>query len=323
MKSFVLRRLGIAAITLLGVSVVVFALIHLQPGNPYSSMMDPSISQEAMEARLTALGYYDPLPIQYFKWLGRVFTGDFGYSTQYKAPVEGLILEALGNTLVISVPAFVISGVLAIVLGVVSAALPYTWIDRVITIFSFIGISVPTFFFGVMLVKWFGYDLGILPASGMISVTSSGTGWDAFTDVLSHMVLPVAVLCLTQVATLLRYTRSAVLDVIGADFMRTARAKGLTYWQAIWRHGLRNSLLPVVTVVTMQLPLLLSGALITETVFVWPGVGTLNYNAILNHDYMLVMGVTMMLAVAILVSNLLADVLYAVVDPRVRLGKEG
>lgn len=322
MKNYLMKRIGTSLIVLLGVSVIVFALIHMQPGNPYSTMIDPSVSPEVIEQRLQELGYYDPIPVQYIKWLLRVVTGDLGYSVHYKAPAFGLIAQALKNTLLISVTSFIISSILAIVIGIVSASKSRTWVDYLITILTFIGISVPTFFFGLLLVKWLGYDLAILPSSGMTTLTADYTGMEAVVDVIRHMIMPVIVLSLTQTATLLRYTRSSVMDAIHQDYMRTAQAKGLTRNRAIWTHGLRNSMISIITVICMQIPTLFSGALITETIFVWPGIGTLNYNAILDRDYPLIMGITMLVAVVIVFANLLADVLYVVADPRIRLDKQ-
>lgn len=319
MRKFLLKRLGVALIVLFGVSVIVFTLIHLQPGNPYLNMIDPSMSPDVVEQKLRELGYYDPIYIQYMKWIGRAITGDFGYSTQFNAPVFSIILDALGNTILISVASFVVSSVLAIVIGIITAEKSGTWVDYLVTVLSFIGISIPTFFFALILIKIFGYDLAILPSSGMETLTESYTGIAYIFDVIKHMILPVTVLSLTQTATLIRYTRSSMLDALSQDYMRTAQAKGLTRKQAIWTHGLRNSLISIVTVLCLQLPTLVSGALITETVFVWPGIGTLNYNAIMNRDYMLIMGITMMIAVVIVIANILADVLYAVVDPRIKV----
>lgn len=319
MRKFLLKRLGVALIVLFGVSVIVFTLIHLQPGNPYLNMIDPSMSPDVVEQKLRELGYYDPIYIQYMKWIGRAITGDFGYSTQFNAPVFSIILDALGNTILISVASFIVSSVLAIVIGIITAEKSGTWVDYLVTVLSFIGISIPTFFFALILIKIFGYDLAILPSSGMETLTESYTGIAYIFDVIKHMILPVTVLSLTQTATLIRYTRSSMLDALSQDYMRTAQAKGLTRKQAIWTHGLRNSLISIVTVLCLQLPTLVSGALITETVFVWHGIGTLNYNAIMNRDYMLIMGITMMIAVVIVIANILADVLYAVVDPRIKV----
>lgn len=319
MGKFLLKRIGVAFIVLFGVSITVFTLIHLQPGNPYLNMIDPNVSAEVLEQKLRALGYYDPIPLQYLKWIGRAIMGDFGYSTQYNAPAFSIIIDALKNTLLISIVSFVISSTLAITVGVITAAKSKTWIDYVVTFISFVGISIPTFFFGLLLVKWLGYDLAILPSSGMENLTANYTGFEHIIDVAKHMVMPVIVLSLTQTATLLRYTRSSMLDSLNQDYMRTAQAKGLTRSQAIWTHGLRNSMISIITVFCMQLPNLVSGALITETVFVWPGIGTLNYNAIMNRDYMLIMGITMLIALVIVLANLVADILYMIADPRIRM----
>ena len=318
MRKFLLKRIGTSLIILFGVSIIVFILINSQPGNPYSGMIDPRFGPEVFEAKLQELGYYDPMPIKYLKWIGRVFAGDLGYSIKYKAPVMGLIVEALKNTFLISIISFAISSVFAITLGIISAEKAKTWVDYIITFVTFLGISVPTFVFGLFLVKWLSYDLKLLPPSGIVTITANYKGMDAILDIARHMVMPVAVLSITQTAVLLRYTRSSVIDSINQDYIRTAMAKGRTRSGAIWTHGVRNSLISIITILCMQLPGLFSGALITETIFVWPGIGTLNYNAINNRDYPMIMGITMMIAVVIVFANLLADVLYMVADPRVK-----
>jgi len=228
-------------------------------------------------------------------------------------------MSRLGNTLLISVISLVISTFIAILIGVLSASKPKSILDYVFTLVSFVGVSVPTFFLGLLLVKWLAFDLGVLPASGMMTLGENYTGIEKFIDMGKHMIMPVIVLSITQAASLLRYTRSSMLEVMSKDYIRTARAKGLSRNKTIWTHGFRNSLISIVTVICMQIPTMFSGALITETVFVWPGIGMLNYEAILNRDYPLIMGITMLLAVIIVLSNLLADLLYAVVDPRIRV----
>ncbi len=319
MLKFMLKRIGSAITVLFGVSIIVFTLVHMQPGNPYSTMIDPSVSPKVIEQKLEKLGYYDPIPVKYVKWVGRAITGDFGYSINYKTPVFNIIMSRLGNTLLISVISLVISTFIAILIGVLSASKPKSILDYGFTFVSFVGVSVPTFFLGLLLVKWLAFDLGVLPASGMMTLGENYTGIKKIMDVGKHMIMPVIVLSITQAASLLRYTRSSMLEVMSKDYIRTARAKGLSRNKTIWIHGFRNSLISIVTVICMQIPTMFSGALITETVFVWPGIGMLNYEAILNRDYPLIMGITMLLAVIIVLSNLLADLLYAVVDPRIRV----
>jgi peptide/nickel transport system permease protein len=280
--------------------------------------MDPSISQEVVEQMLTKLGYYDPLPVQYFKWISRAIQGDFGFSIQYKQPVIDVIASKLGNTFLLSFCALTMTVLIAIPAGVFSATKQYSFFDYFVTFVAFIGISIPAFFFGLLLIKWFAVDLKALPISGMITVGKNYTGMARVIDIAKHLVLPTIVLGLLETATLMRYTRSSMLEVKNQDYIRTARAKGVSERRVNFVHALRNALIPVITILSMQIPFLFSGALLTETIFVWPGIGRLNYEAVLSRDYPLIMGILMMLAIIILLSNFLADILYAFVDPRIK-----
>ncbi|GAA0786601.1 ABC transporter permease [Hathewaya limosa] len=284
-------------------------------------MISPTVSQDTVHKMLKDIGYYDPIWIKYIKWLGRVLHGDFGYSIQYKLPVLTVINSRIWNTFLLSIVSFIISSSIAILLGVIAASKQNSIFDNITTVVSFIGLSIPTFFFGLLLVKWLSFDVNLLPTSGMSTLGEDYTGIKAIIDVVRHMVMPVIVLSITQVASLMRYTRSSMIDVLSQEYIRTARAKGLNKKLTIWKHGFRNSLISIVTILCMQLPSLFSGALITETIFIWPGIGRLNYEAVVNRDYPLIMGITMMLAILIVFSNLLADMLYAVIDPRIKINK--
>lgn len=319
MKKFLLKRFLIAIPVLIGLSMIIFALINLTPGDPYTAMLDPSVDPADRENMLQSIGYYDPLPVKYVKWVGRALQGDLGYSIRYKAPVTEVISQKVGNTLMLSVTALVLSALLAVPLGIISATKQYTLIDYLSTILAFIGISIPSFFLALGMIKIFGIDLKIFPINGIEYVAKGFTGFRRFLDILHHMALPVIVLTLIQTASLMRYTRSAMLEIINQDFIRTARAKGLSERVTIYTHALRNAMIPVITILSSSLGGLLSGAILVETVFSWPGMGTLVYQAISNRDYPLIMGGTMLLAVCVLLANLLADILYAVVDPRIRL----
>ncbi|NLY08830.1 MAG: ABC transporter permease [Tissierellia bacterium] len=320
---YLIKRFKMALIVLAAVSIIIFIMIHLQPGNPYANMIDPSVPPEMVEKRLESIGYYDPVPIQYIKWVGRLLRGDMGYSIVYKAPVASLITKALKNTIVLSAASLIVSTLISILLGLLSAEKPNSIIDNIINALCFTGISLPTFFIGLMFVKIFSLSLGWFPASGMKTLTGNLKGFKLFLDMVKHAALPVGVLAFTQIAVITRYIRSAMIKASREDFILAAKARGLTHRKSLISYGLRNSMVTIITVVGMQLPVLFSGALITETVFVWPGMGLLNYNAVLSKDYPLIMGITMMVAVLIIASNLLADVLYVVVDPRIRLTGEG
>lgn len=318
MRKYITRRLLLMIPVLLGISIVIFTLINIAPGDPFSSMIDPNITAADKQNMLKSIGYYDPLPVKYVKWVGRAAHGDLGYSIRYKEPVTDVIMRNIGNTIVLSMSALFLSVLIAIPVGVISATHKYSLFDYVITVFSFIGLSIPVFFFGMLMIKFLAFDMDLFPISGMATVGADYSGIQKFFDLVHHMVLPVTALGLVNVASLMRYTRSSMLEVITQDYIRTARAKGLKEHLVIYRHAMKNALIPVVTVVCMSMGYLLSGALLTETVFSWPGMGTLIYQAILNRDYPLVTSSTMLLAIFILLSNLLADILYAFLDPRIK-----
>lgn len=318
MIKFLVRRLAVSLMLILGVTLIIFCIIRLQPGNPFLNMIQYDTDPEFLAAKLEEIGYYDPLPLQYGKWLARVLHFDLGYSIQYRAPVSSLIADRFSNTLILAAASFAISTIVSIGIGILSAMFPNSVLDYIMTFFSFIGVSIPVFFFGLLLIKIFGYDLGLLPFSGIETLGSSYRGFERFLDIAKHMVLPVMASALTQTAMLLRYTRSAILSTVSEDYLKTARAKGMTKNKAILRHGLKNARISIITVLMNRLPDLLSGALIIETIFVWPGIGLLNYQAILKQDYPLIMGITLLIAVIVILCNLAADIMYLLADPRIR-----
>jgi len=318
MGKYIGKRLLQAVIILLGVSVIVFALVNFIPGDPYSGMYSPDIPTEEIEAKLDELGANDPIPIQYVKWLGRALTGDLGYSIWYKEPVISVILGRLGNTALLACSSILVSTLLGITVGIYSARHRKGLVDNVSTVMAFTALSIPSFFFGMILIKIFGVDLQILPISGMVTVgKESITGAARAADIARHMVLPTVVLGLMNAATMLRYTRSSMVDIQGMDFIRTARAKGLPERKVIYKHALKNALSQIITVLSLQIHGLLSGSLLTETVFLWPGVGRLNFEAVNHRDYPLIMGIVLILASFTLIANLIADISYAAIDPRV------
>ncbi|WP_350343949.1 ABC transporter permease [Proteinivorax tanatarense] len=317
MKKYLIRRLLILIPVLLGVSIIVFALVEAMPGNPYSDQIDPTVPQEEYQERLERMGYYDPLPVRYARWLGRSLTLDFGYSTNYGAPVTEVIAGRLPNTILLGGLALVFTIVVAVPLGVISATNQYSILDYAVTVFAFIGLSIPAFFFGLLMIKFLSFELGLFPISGT-GLDADYTGIRMLLHRIHHLILPTIVLGLLSTASVMRYTRSSMLEVIQQDYIRTARAKGLNEKIVIYKHALKNAMIPVVTVVALMLPTLVSGAVLTETIFSWPGVGTLMIDAINNRDYPLLMGITMMLSTVIVFANLLADILYAVIDPRIK-----
>ena len=318
MERYAIRRLAQAVLIVLCVSLIVFIFINLAPGDPYTQRLDPSVSAEVREEMLERLGYYDPVHIKYFKWLSAVAHGDLGYSIKYKKPVADVIGERLPNTIVLGLAALILSTAIAIPAGIISATRRNSIFDYVGTILSFVGISIPAFFFGLLMIKIFSFDLKLFPISGMTTVGKNYNGLALVKDIAAHMVLPTIVLALLQTATLMRYTRSSMLEVFDQDYIRTARAKGLSERVVTNKHAFKNALIPVITILSMQIPSLFSGAVLTETIFVWPGIGRLSYTAILDRDYPLIMALLLLTTVIILICNLIADLLYALIDPRIR-----
>ena len=315
---YIVKRLLQTIPILIGISIIIFALVNLQPRDPYAHMMDPNLSAEMREEMLQKIGYYDPLPVQYVRWLGRAVQGDLGYSIVYKSPVLKVIGSRIGNTFVLSVTAILLSMMIAIPIGIVTAIKRKQLIDYVATVIALMGLSIPAFFFGMLMIKWFAVDLKWLPISGMVTAGAHLEGMAYVKDVASHMILPTLVLALINTASLMRYTRSHMIEIIEQDFIRTARAKGISSYRVIYKHALKNCMIPIITIISLQIPTLLSGALLTETIFIWPGIGRLNYEAVMNRDYPLIMGIVMCIAILTLTANLIADILYALIDPRIK-----
>lgn len=318
MFKYAVKRMINTIPILLGISVIVFILINCQPGDPYSNMVDPSVTQEVKEQMLRQIGYYDPLPVKYVKWVTRAVRGDFGYSITYKESVIEVIKSRVGNTALLGTASLFLSILIAIPIGMISSIKRYSIFDYVMTVLAFIGLSIPAFFFGMLLIKVFSVDLKVLPISGMITMGKNYIGINHIIDILNHMILPTIVLALINTASFMRYTRSSMINIIGQDYIRTAKAKGVSSSGIVLKHAFKNALIPIITIISLELPTLFSGALLTETIFVWPGIGRLNYEAVTNRDYSLIMGLVMIFAIVTLLSNLIADILYAAVDPRVK-----
>lgn len=319
MLKYLIKRLIISFFVLFGVSISIFYLINKQPGNPYLHMINPGVPPEIVKKKLIELGYYDPFFIKYVKWLQRVIFLDLGYSIKYSEKVTKVIASRLGNTFILMGTSLFLSSISGIFLGVVSAIKKNTVIDEIITVLSFAGLSIPTFFVSLLLIKVFSYDLRLFPASRMYDSINGSEGITVFYDLFRHMILPTTVLVIMQSVIFIRYARSAVIEQMSKEYMMTAMAKGLTFKRAVFGHALKNALLPVITVFFLQLPTIFSGALITETVFVWPGIGRLGYEAISNRDYPLIMGILTVTAIIIILSNLFADIFYMKIDKRIKL----
>jgi len=315
MAAYVVRRLLQAVVLLFFVSVLTFLLIHSAPGGP-ALLANPELSREQIQQMTEQLGLDDPLPVQYLRWLGNVVQGDFGSSYNTVQPVTRLIAERLPNTIMLTGLALVISILVAVPLGVLSALKRNSALDRIIAGFSFIGVSIPVFWLGIMLIIVFAVQLKVLPAGGMYTLGAEFS----LLDRLEHLLLPTLVLVVANLAELTRYTRSGMINVLTEDYIRTARAKGLPNRLVLIRHALRNALIPVITIIGVLLPRAVSGAAITETVFSWPGMGRLAVEAAMTRDYPVVLGATLTVALVVVLSSLVTDLLYAYIDPRIRLG---
>jgi len=300
---------------LLGISIIVFAIIQAAPGGPEAALFNSGrfIDPEVIETYRQQLGVDQPIYVQYTRWLGAALQGDLGLSFSAARPVSDMILERMPATLELMLTSFVLAAVLALGLGIYSALNKYSFLDFALTGFSFLGIAMPVFWFGLILQLVFAVKLGWLPVAGTETV-----GATSFGDHVAHLVLPATVLSLRNVAGWSRYLRSSLLGVIGSDYVRTARAKGLSEITVIGVHAFRNALIPVVSVMALGMADLFSGAVITETIFAWPGIGRLFVQAMFARDYPLLMGILLMGSFMVIAFNLVADLLYGLLDPRIR-----
>jgi len=313
--AYAIRRLIQAVVLLFIVSIVTFVLIHAAPGGP-AILANPDLSREQIAQASEQMGFNDPLPVQYGRWLGNVLQGDFGVSYNTIEPVVDLLRARLPNTLLLAGLALLLGLVIAIPLGVVCALRRNSWLDRTVAGLTFFGVSMPVFWLGIMLIILFSVQLRVLPSGGMMSLGEPFSLWDR----IRHLILPVSVLALGNLAELTRYTRSGLVTVMSEDYVRTARAKGLTQRGVVVGHALRNALIPVVTIIGVMLPRAVSGAAITEAVFSWPGMGQLAVNAATTRDYPVVLGTTLVVAAVVIFSSFITDLAYGYLDPRIRLG---
>jgi len=322
MYTYFIRRLFQSIFTLLAISMILFGLISSVPGGFMSVYTERSDYSPEDLARIRAkLGLDDPVPVRYLKWLGNMLKGDWGNSISTKRPALEEIADRLPNTMLLMSIMLVTTLLVAVPLGILSAVKQYTWLDHISTTLAFAGQSLPVFWFGLLLIIIFAVTLKgadgkpLLPGSGMYTLGEEFS----LADRIKHLILPVTMLTFVSAAGYMRYLRSSMLDVINEDYIRTARAKGAKERIVIYKHALRNAIIPLVTLVALDLPSLFGGALFTETIFAWPGVGRLYFNAALKTDYPLVMAVLMIESALIIGSNLLVDFVYAALDPRIRL----
>ncbi len=306
------RQIGGLGIVLAIASLVIFLLIEAAPGDPASIILGTSASPDTVAALRTDLGLDRPLLLRYLSWIGGVFTGDLGNSYTYDTPVSALIVDRLAVTVPLTLIATLLSIAISLPLGVWAANRPNGAVDTLASLFSQVGIAVPNFWIGLLLILGVALGLGWLTPGGF-------PGWDAgFWPALEALILPSIALAVPQSAVLTRVTRAAVIEVTNEDFIRTARAKGMSRTRALWRHAVPNALLPVVTMLGLQIPFLISGAVLVENVFTLPGIGTLAYQALSQRDLIVVQNVVLMFTLIVMVVNVIVDALYAVLDPRLR-----
>lgn len=318
MSKYLLRRLLISVPILFGISIVTFLMVNLAPGDPVSALIDPEtaaqLGPEWYELQRARLGLDAPIPIRYVRWISEIVQGNFGFSTFDRLPVLDKIVDRIWPTLYLMITVQVISLVIAIPVGIISALKQYSFIDYVVTVLGFAAISIPSFFLALGGIYIFALQLKWLPVANMRTLGQE----PSFGDYVLHLILPATVLGLAHAAPLIRYVRSSMLEVIRQDYVRVARAKGLGEWAVIMSHAARNALIPLITVIALSLPSILGGTVIIETIFAWPGMGQLAISAVRNRDYPMIMALNMIIATLILLSNLLADILYATVDPRIK-----
>ncbi len=324
MHAYIVRRLLYAVITFFGITVATFALIHAVPGDPitfYIGTHGQNVSRPALEAIRHEYHLDDPLPMQYLYWLRGAMTLDFGRSTIDRRPVVERIGEKLPNTFELNLIAFLIAALIGLPVGLWSATQSGRLLERGSAVFFFLLYSLPAFWVALLLMQYFAVRHDLLPLLGMASdQAGSMSTSQRLVDHIQHLILPVVTLTYAQIAIFARFSKSALTEVIRQDFITTARAKGAGESAVLWRHAFRNALIPLVTLLGLVIPSLISGSVIVETIFQWDGIGRLYFDSILARDYPTVLGLTVITAVVTLFASLLADILYAVADPRIRLG---
>ncbi len=316
MGSYILRRLLLALPSLLGISVVLFTVLALAPGDPFQDLAtNPNVPPEVQQMLRIKFGLDDPIWQRYFRWLAAMLQGDWGFSFISRVDVDTLIRQRVPVTLAVIGASQLLALAVALPVGIYSAVKPYSWFDRIASVFAFVGFSLPTFFTGILLILVFSIKLDWLPFVYRADIAA--TGWQWWVEQVKQSIMPVVVLGLFQAASWTRYVRSSMLDVVRLDHVTTARSKGLSERAVVLKHVVRNALIPVVTLVALTMPQVFGGAIVTEQIFRVPGIGSLLIDAILRNDTPVIMGVTFVFACLVMVFNLIADLLYGWLDPRI------
>ena len=319
MRAYLIRRLLQIIPVFLGILILIFLIIELSPGGPTGNYMDPRMTAAQKADLAERFGLNDPVHIRFIKWTTNALQGDFGRSIRYQRPVIDVIRTMIGPTLALSSLSLLFAMIVGIPAGIISATRQYTIADNSLTILSLFGICMPAFFFGLILLNIFSANLGWFPLFGLVDPAyRPPNAFAMLVHRLHHLVLPVVVLGLNSTATFMRYTRSSMLEVIKSDYIRTARAKGLTEKVVIYRHAFRNAMIPIITLLGFWIPGLLSGAVLTESIFGLPGLGKIAVDAVGYRDYPIILAVSTMLAMLTLLSTIITDIFYAVADPRIR-----
>jgi len=318
MIQYTLRRLFVVSIpVVIGITMLAFGLMRLTPSDPLTMMLTPEQlgNQEFVERRRAQLGLDQSLPVQYLAWIRQVAVGNMGFSYITGRPVSAMLADRFWPTVSLMLAAITIAVIIGLVLGMLSAVKQNSWIDYLSGVFAVSAISIPNFFLGLAAIYYFSLVLGVLPPAGM----GPRGGVDSIFEYVPYIIMPATILGLTVAGPYTRYVRAGILEVLGEDYLRTANAKGVSTFRILFRHALRNALVPLITVVTLTIPALFGGAVVVEAIFSWPGMGSLILTAVSGRDYPVIVGFTLVIGILVVITNLIADLLYALADPRVRL----
>ncbi|HCS30115.1 MAG TPA: peptide permease [Enterococcus sp.] len=314
MGKYIIKRILITIPVLLLVTIFCFGIVNLAPGDPTDLYISENATAQQKEQMRENLGLNQPLPVQYVKWLGNLLQGNLGLSFSSRVAVTEVLPNKIQATLTLMLATLLLSYILAVPLGIICAKKQGGWLDTLITSFSFLGVSIPNFFFGLGLIFVFALQLKWLPTGGMTTLGKESNTLDS----LKHLIMPTIVLSAFYCSNMIRYVRANMIEIFSENYMRTAKAKGLNQHLTLWRHGVKNSLVSIITVASSDIPKMLGGAVVTEQIFQWPGIGQLMISSINSRDYPVLMAINLVAALGVMLCNLLADILYAVVDPRIR-----
>ena len=317
MRKYIVKRFSVGFMVLFFITFLSYLIINFSPGDPATLYVSPDATEQQIDLVRESLGLNHSLPVRYFYWLKEMLQGNLGNSFATRQPVTSILMERVGPTLLLMGVSLLVAYLVAIPLGIYSAVKQNTWVDHFITGTSILGVSVPNFFFGLFMIYIFAVQLKWLPTGGMYTLGSNG----GFVERVQHLILPVIVVASTISANMIRYVRSSMIDIFGENYLKTAKAKGLKPRQIIFKHGIRNAFVPIITIVASDIPKLIGGAIVTEQIFQWPGLGALTISSIQSRDYNVLMAITLFSAIAVLVANILMDIFYAAADPRIRFSK--